>query len=176
MSSVGAPARTNLMWRSSASPRAEPSTEAPLPHWPRWDAAWSHSNAWDYSLAAAGTATVLFEELVLQPIRPPLRWNGPILFDADVRRALRNPNAGTRNSIEDVAWALWGLQLGYPVFVDVPLAWSRYGHQLAQDLFWQDAVTLTIAGAVDLGIRDIAGRSRPGAYECLSQGGSNVRA
>ncbi|MGH7296955.1 MAG: phosphatase PAP2 family protein [Polyangiaceae bacterium] len=142
-------------------------------HEARWDGAWSHSNAWDYSLAAAGAGSILFAEIVLQPRRPPVRWNGPILFDADVRRALRSPGAEARGAAEAVAWGLWGLQLAYPVFVDVPLAWTRYGHRFAEDLFWQDAVTLTLAGAADLGLRDVAARTRPGAYDCLRQGGSD---
>ncbi len=168
-----------LVLAASPSARADvpdiPPADVPEPpahHQPRWDSAWSHNNAWDYSLAGIGAASIITYEVVLQPVRPPLRWNGPVLFDTAARNALRTSNPDTQRTAEGVAWALWGVQLAYPVFVDVPYAWSRYGRQLAADLFWQDAVTLTIAGAVDLGVRDLAGRSRPGAYDCLQHGGS----
>jgi membrane-associated phospholipid phosphatase len=158
----------------SAEPAAViPSAAPPARHEPRWDPAWSHSNAWDYSLAGVGAGFIIAYEAFLQPVRPPVRWNSPILFDDAVRKAWMSSNQNTRNTAEDVAWGLWGLQLAYPVLVDVPFAWTRYSHRLAEDLFWQDAVTLTLAGAVDLGLRDLAGRTRPGAYDCLTQGGSN---
>lgn len=144
---------------------ADPSKRVP-PH----DAWWSHSNAWDYSLAGVGVAALIVELGVLQPIRPPLRWSSPILFDTDVRNALRVSDDHSRHNIEYVGWALWGLQLAWPVLVDVPYAWNRYNYAMARDLFWQDAVTLTLAGAVDGALRDLAGRARPGVYDCLSRG------
>ncbi|MDP9002915.1 MAG: phosphatase PAP2 family protein [Myxococcota bacterium] len=133
----------------------------------------SHSNAWDYSLAGIGAAALVVELGILQPIRPPLRWRAPILFDTDVRNALRVSDEHTRHNIELVGWALWGAQLALPVLVDVPYAWSRYGYGMARDLFWQDAVTLTLAGAADGALRDLVGRARPGVYDCLAQGGAH---
>jgi membrane-associated phospholipid phosphatase len=149
-----------------------PSTDSSQPARPH-DVLWSHSNAWDYSLAGVGAAVLVVELGVLQPIRPPLRWTGPILFDTDVRNALRASDEHTRHNIEFVGWALWGAQLAWPVLVDVPYAWSRYSYAMARDLFWQDAMTLTLAGAVDGALRDLVGRARPGVYDCLSQGGAN---
>ena len=145
----------------------------PPRHHAHWDAGWTHAGAWDYSVTAVSSATLLVEAIVLQPKRPPLRWSGPILFDADVRSALRATSASTRNSLEDLTWALWAAQVAYPVLVDVPLAWVHGDRALARDLFWQDAVTLTLAAAVDLGLRDLAGRARPFVYDCLSRGGTN---
>jgi len=155
--------------------RAEPAGQGPDQprHRPRWDRAWTHHGVWDYSLAGTSALAVVVEGVVLQPIRPPLRWTAPILFDADVRGALRASSASTRNTLEDVSWALWGMQIAYPVLVDVPFAWARGDHQLAVDLFWQDAATLTFAAAVDLGLRDLAGRARPRVYDCLSGGGTH---
>jgi membrane-associated phospholipid phosphatase len=152
---------------------ADPPPPYPAGHEAHWDPGWSHSNAWDYSLAGASAAALIVEGLVLQPMRPPLRWSNPILFDSDVRGALRLSNASARTTVENVAWALWGLQIAYPVLVDIPLAWARYDYALARDLFWQDAATLTLAGAVDLAVRDLVGRARPGVYDCLARGGSD---
>jgi hypothetical protein len=133
--------------------------------------AWSHANAWDYSLTGIGAAALVVELGIFQPIRPPLHWSKPILFDTDVRNALRASGDRTRNNLEDLAWVLWGAQLAYPVLVDVPYAWRRYNYEVARDLFWQDAMTLTLAGAFDGLLRDVTGRARPEVSDCLARGG-----
>lgn len=134
---------------------------------------WSRSNAFDYALTGISTGVLIGEVIVNQPTRPPLRWTDPILFDTDVRDALRVSDAGARSTFENVAWGLFGLQAAYPVLVDIPLAWARYGPDVARDLFWQDAVTLTFAGMLDLGLRDLVGRARPYTWACLASRGSH---
>ncbi len=150
----------------------EPSSDPPGHH-VHWDAGWTHSNPWDYALAGASATTLIVEAFVLQPLRPPLRWTGPILFDAAVRSAVRTTNVSARTTLEDVSWVLWGMQVAYPLLVDVPLVWAHGDHGLARDLFWQDAFVLTFSGAVDFGLRELAGRARPLVYDCLSRGGTN---
>ncbi len=139
-------------------------------HTVHWDAAWTHSNAWDYTLAGVGVTGLVVGFAVFQPIRPPLRWDSPILFDADARKTLRVADFETREALETSAWVLWGAQVAYPVVVDVPYAWARYGFSVARDLFWQDLVTFTIAGSIDLLIRDLSGRIRPNVYDCYVSG------
>jgi membrane-associated phospholipid phosphatase len=133
---------------------------------------WTHSNAWDYTLTAFATTVVVVDLAGPQPIRQP-HWTQPILFDNDVRSALRVSDAGTRTTLENAAWGLWFTQMGFPLFVDVPYAWARYGSSVARDLFWQDAVTLTIAGAVDALLRDATARLRPDVYDCWATGRSD---
>jgi membrane-associated phospholipid phosphatase len=157
--------------RSAQADSVPPLATAPAPPVPL-EIRWSHSDAWDYSLAGVGAAALIVEFGVFQAKRPPLRWTDPILFDTDVRSALRVSSDRTRNDLEYVSWGLWGAQLAWPLFVDIPYAWRRYDAQLARDLFWQDAVTLTLAGAFDGVIRDVVGRARPYVYECLARGGS----
>jgi membrane-associated phospholipid phosphatase len=152
-----------------ADPAGPPAPQPPLV----WDPAWTHAGTWDYALAGTATAAVAVEIGVFQDIRPPLRWTDPILFDTNVRDALRSPSDGTRKAYNYAASVLWGVQLSYPVVVDVPYAWAHYGRQVAWDLFWQDAVTEIVAGAVDAALRDLAGRARPYVYDCLRQGGAN---
>ena len=147
---------------------AEPAHKARRVH---WDPAWTHANAWDYSLTAFAT-TVFAIDLAPQPIRQP-HWVQPILFDADARSALRVSDKGTRTTLENTAWGLWFAQMAFPVVVDVPYAWARYGSGVARDLFWQDAVTLTVAGAVDALLRDLTGRLRPDVYDCWVTGRSD---
>jgi membrane-associated phospholipid phosphatase len=137
----------------------------------RWDPAWSHAGAADYSLASFGITDSLLYELFVQPKQPPLRWTSPILFDKAVRDALRGSSLETRNMAGNVSWGLLGAVLVYPL-VDVPYAWKRYDSQLAWDLFWQDATALSLGTAFDLNLRDLVGRARPPVYACLSSGGS----
>ena len=136
-----------------------------------WDPAWSHANAADYVLGGVGTTAVVAELVFLQPMRPPLRWSQPILFDEAARGALRVDDPGARSALETTAWMIWSAQLAYPLVVDAPYAWARYGFGAARDLFWQDAVTLTLAGAIDLALRDLSGRIRPDVYDCWQKNG-----
>jgi membrane-associated phospholipid phosphatase len=140
---------------------------------PRWDAAWQHSNAWDYVVTGVVGTAFTVELIALQNRQAPLRWTDPILFDTAVRSALRAPSQQTRSAVADATWALLGLQFLYPFAVDVPYAWARYGFGLARDLFWQDAATMFLAGAVDLGLRDLVGRARPETYDCIQSGNTN---
>lgn len=131
----------------------------------------THADAWDYTLTAFATTLVAVDFAAPQTIREP-HWTQPILFDADARSALRVSDAGTRTTLENTAWGLWFAQMGFPVLVDVPYAWARYGPAVARDLFWQDAVTLTVAGALDALLRDMTGRLRPDVYDCWVAGRS----
>jgi membrane-associated phospholipid phosphatase len=135
---------------------------------------WSHAGAADYVLGGLGLGVLGAESIWLQPQQPSLHWTGPILFDQGVRDVLRGSTAQVRDDATIVSWALLGANIAYPVVVDVPYAWSRYGKQLAWDLFWQDAVALSLASATDLAVRDLVGRARPAVSDCLAAGGSNA--
>ena len=142
-------------------------------HERRWDAAWPHANAWYYGIGSAAATAFAVEGLALQWHQSPLRWTDPILFDEDVRQALRAPDAGTRQAVDMASWGLIITQIAYPVVVDVPYAFARYGKQLAWDLVWEDAATLFLAGALDFALRDLVGRARPQVYDCISKGGTD---
>ena len=140
---------------------------------PKWDTAWPHANEWDYALGAVAATTFAAEGFALQWHQSPLRWTDPILFDQDARSALRAGDPNVRHGVDSASWVLLTTQIAYPLVVDVPYAWARYGRRLASDLFWQDAATLFLAGAVDLALRDIAGRARPPVYDCIHAGGAD---
>lgn len=146
--------------------------EKPKPKPIHWDPAWTHANAWDYSLTGVGLATLVTETLVLQNHMPTPRWFGPILFDQAVLDATRGSTEKIRNDAANVSWGLWFLEMGYPFVVDVPYAWARYGRQVAWDVFWQAATAFSLSGAFDFAARDIVGRVRPLNYACLQAGGS----
>jgi len=149
----------------------EPSTVPSL----RWDPAWTHAGPADYVLTGAGVGGLLLEAAFVEPKQPPLRWTGPILFDGAVRRLLRGSTAEVRADATTASWALLGLAVAYPVVVDVPYAWKRYGPTVAWDLFWQDAVALSLVSATDMAVRDLAGRARPEVSDCLASGGSTTQ-
>ena len=133
----------------------------------------SRSGSWDYGIAGFAGAVFAVQGLGFQWAQAPVHWTGPILFDSAVRSALRAPDGSTRNLVNDVSWAFLAAQIAYPLVVDVPYAWSRDDFGLARDLFWQDAATLFLAGAVDLTLRDVVGRARPYVYDCIKQGGTD---
>jgi len=138
-----------------------------------WDPAWSHANGTDWGIAAVSLSVVTFELGVLQPIRPPAHWTQTNAFDEGIRDALRVKDSGTSSALATAAWALWGTQMAYPVVVDVPYAWRRYGWAAARDLFWQDAVTMLVAGAIDGFLRDAVGRVRPNVSDCYAKNGES---
>jgi membrane-associated phospholipid phosphatase len=150
--------------------RAQP---VPQTHRLHWDPAWSHAGQADWVVSALSLSVVTFELGVLQPIRPPVRWADSNPFDDGVRSALRLSSPGARGALEIASWAIWGTQMAYPVLVDVPYAWKRYGYGVARDLFWQDAVTLLVAGAVDGMLRDLTGRVRPDVWDCYQRNGES---
>jgi membrane-associated phospholipid phosphatase len=160
-----------LLVCAAGSARAD---DAPIDRPLRWDPQWSHAGAADYVLGGLGLGVVGAESIWLQPQQPSLHWTGPILFDQDVRDVLRGSTAQVRDDATILSWTLLGANIAYPVAVDVPYAWSRYGRQVAWDLFWQDAVALSLVSATDLAVRDLVGRARPAASDCLAAGGSNA--
>lgn len=139
----------------------------------RWDPAWTHAGVWDYSLTGVGLATVGIETVLLQNVTVPPRWIGPILFDSAVHNLFRADAAKLYTGVQIASWSIWFTLVGYPLAVDVPRAWLRYGRQVAWDLFWQDATTLSLSGAADLSLRDSISRLRPGNTDCLNAGGTN---
>lgn len=138
----------------------------------RWDPEWSHAGPADYVLGGVGLGALGAEAIWLEPQQPTLHWTAPFLFDQDVRDVLRGSTAQVRYDATVASWTLLGVSIAYPVAVDVPYAWSRYGRQLAWDLFWQDAVALSLVSATDLALRNIVGRARPPVSDCLAAGGS----
>jgi membrane-associated phospholipid phosphatase len=147
----------------------EPPSRPPL----RWDPAWTHANAWDYGLAGGGIATLGVETVLLQERSESPRWIGPILFDTAARDLFRATAQNVRADAATASWGLWFTLVGYPLVVDVPHAWLRYGPDVAWDLFWQDATALSLSGAADFALRDSVARLRPANTECLAQGGTN---
>ncbi len=139
-----------------------------------WDPAYTHAGRWDYALGVFGGGMLLTETILLQNHEPEARWFGPILFDQAAHDATRGRWPQLRGDAATASWVLWFALMGYPLAVDVPYAWSRYGSQVAWDLFWQDATVLTLSGAFDFAARDLVGRVRPSNQECLDSGGTRT--
>jgi hypothetical protein len=71
---------TLSMLAAQADAAEEPSA-SPL----RWDPAWTHASAWDYTLTAVGVTSLLVETALFQNRAQAPRWSSPILFDSAVR-------------------------------------------------------------------------------------------
>lgn len=137
-----------------------------------WDPAWRRVGALDYVWTGVSTTGLVLEAIFLQPHGPSIRWDDPILFDRKVRDWLRADSESAREAASAVSWGLFGTFLAYPALVDIPVAWIRGSKDLAWEFFWQDALVLTTAGAVDIAIRDLTGRARPRTTDCLEAGGT----
>jgi membrane-associated phospholipid phosphatase len=120
-----------------------------------------------------GTEDAVLYEPFLQSRTPPMRWNGPILFDSAVREWLRGRTESARSAAGTTSWVLFGAVVAYPV-IDVGVAWLRFGRAAAWDLFWQDSTAIALATAFDLNVRDAFGRARPAVSACLAAGGSDA--
>jgi len=150
--------------------RADDPPQTPL----HWDPAWSHAGPADYVMGGAGLVTLGVETILLQSRIEPPRWEGSQLpLDKPVQELFRGRSAAVRNEAADASWVFWWAELGYPVLVDVPYAWARYGRQVAWDLLWQDAVSLSLSAVVDFTLRDVVARVRPINQECIDAGGKN---
>jgi hypothetical protein len=155
---------------ASGAAYAEDPPERPPLH---WDPAWTHAGPLDYVLGASGLITLGVETFLLQSRFEAPRWEGPILLDKPVQVLLRGPTRVVRDDAASASWVLWSLELGYPLLVDVPYAWMRFGRDVAWDLLWQDAVALSLSSVVDFTMRDVVARVRPIAQECLDRHGTN---
>ena len=159
-----------LALTATGAARADDPPQPPL----RWDPAWSHAGPVDYVMGGAGLVTLGVETVLLQSRIEQPRWEGALLpLDKPVQELFRGRSAAARNEAADASWAFWWAELGYPTLVDVPYAWARYGRQVAWDLLWQDAVSLSLSAVFDFTLRDVIARVRPINQECLDSGGKN---
>jgi membrane-associated phospholipid phosphatase len=161
-----------LAWTGTARADDPPPPRPPL----HWDPAWTHAGPLDYVLGAAGLATVGLETLFLQTRPETPRWEGPILLDKPFEVLFRGRTALVRDDAANASWVLWGIEVGYPLVVDVPYAWSRFGRAVAWDLLWQDTVALSLSAVTDFTMRDAVARVRPIDQECLDSHGTNCLA
>lgn len=133
-----------------------------------WDPRWRRVGIFDYAWAGTTGAATLLLTIFLTP-NPPDRINtwGGILFDDEVRDALRIRDPDARRAVSIVGHTLFGATIAYPFLVDVPVAWSRGGSRLAWEFLWQSTLVMTTTATVDLVSRDLVLRARPEATECL---------
>ena len=155
---------------ASTTARAdEPPPRPPL----QWDPAWTHAGPLDYVLGAGGLATLGVETALLQERFEKPRWEGAILLDKPTEVLFRGRTAQVRDDAADISWVFWGILVGYPLVIDVPYAWSRFGRDVAWDLLWQDATALSLSAVADFTIRDVVARVRPINQECIDAHGTN---
>ncbi len=148
-------------------------TQQARPASPMDSPSWPHAGPDSYALTMFAVGGLAVYVPLGQFREPPLHWTGPILFDTPVRNLFRGKTDSERSTADKISWVLFMAQAAYPVVVDVPYAWAKYGGRAAWDLLWQDGTALTLASLFDLTFRDVVGRARPQTDDCLASGANN---
>jgi membrane-associated phospholipid phosphatase len=129
---------------------------------------WSYRRfgAWDAGASAAGAAVIL-ANLWVGPLEEP-RWEGAILFDDPVRRALRGRSRSARDSARTVGDLFYRVGAVLPTLVDglfVTLA-VRRAPDVAGQMLLVNLEAYALTGAVLTTSENVVGRARPSAAPC----------
>jgi membrane-associated phospholipid phosphatase len=139
-----------------------------------WDPAFNRMDLPEMILTGAAGAVAL-----ATAIAPPLKtgWHGGILFDDDVRNALRATSFQTRLDARDASDVGLGLITTFPILVDSMIVayWYRGSTDVAVQMGLIDLEALTIAGALQGTANFLAGRERPYGDGCGTQIPNNTQ-
>lgn len=102
-------------------------------------------------------------------IKPqPLHFRGPVLFDEDVRSALRAPTIQARYTFRDISDVGLSFAATWPFFVDALITawWLRGSRDVAEQMALLGLETLAVSGAVQGITNTLASRERPYGSSC----------
>jgi membrane-associated phospholipid phosphatase len=153
-----------LLWLTPRTGRAEP-LSYPEPPAVLWQRQWpTFGRAEGVATVAAGVGTgVLF---VLKPPQDP-RWQGGILFDDDVRGALRLKSASARQRVRALGDLPYYAAPAIPLVIDPLLAWlARDDAKTALNLELVSLEAFSYAGLLSFVSTRASVRERPDATEC----------
>ena len=94
--------------------------------------------------------------------------SGPVLFDEDVRSALREPTLSKRYTFRDASDVGLSLSVTWPFFIDalVTAWWHRGSRDAAEQMSLIDLETFAVVGAIQGVTNVIASRERPYGSTC----------
>lgn len=144
-------------------PGAQPD---PLPS-PEWNPHWRKAGPWDVFVISAGSAFYVAQSLVeLGGSRA--QWEGPILWDDDVRDALRMETSGGRRTTGTISDLMMiGSLVHNAVFDNLVVAWAIHGNgELAAQMSLMNAEAYAIALTLTSVAKAVSGRARPMVAEC----------
>jgi membrane-associated phospholipid phosphatase len=125
-------------------------------------------------ILTGGAASVALATAIARPLNTG--WTGGILFDNDVRNALRASSLQVRLDARDASDVGLGLITTFPILVDslVVAYWYRGSDDVALQMGLIDLEALTIAGAIQGTANFLAGRERPYGEGCGTQIPGNI--
>lgn len=127
---------------------------------------WSQFSTTDYVITGAGGAITLAAAIVKPASKPAI--SGGILFDDDVRSALRPEGIQTRYTFRDASDVGLSLTVTWPFFVDSLLTawWYRGSREVGQEMALIDLEALALSGAAQGIANVLVGRERPYGRDC----------
>jgi membrane-associated phospholipid phosphatase len=129
---------------------------------------WSRFSTTDYVITGAGGALTLAAAIIKPVSKPAI--SGGILFDDNLRNALRPQGIQTRYIFRDASDVGLSLTVTWPFFVDslVTAWWYRGSREVGQETALIDLETLALSGAVQGMTNVLVGRERPYGRDCGS--------
>jgi membrane-associated phospholipid phosphatase len=130
-----------------------------------WDPMWARAGWVDYAVTGASAGAALAAAIV--PPQPKHAYGG-VLFDEQVRDALRLPSLSARYAARDASDVLLSLSATWPFFVDgmITAWWYRQSPDVAYEMMVIDAEAFAITAALQGVTNTIASRERPYGRDC----------
>lgn len=151
-----------LAWVAGGRGVAQASDDTSL----AWNLEWPQFRPVEFVVTGiAGPAAIAMYYLVKPPQNPS--WIGGVLFDDDVRNALRLHSPGGLKTVRVLADAVDVTLVALAVGVDslaVPLI--RGNLDLAMQLSLMDAESFALSSILTIGLYDSVGRARPSYVDC----------
>jgi membrane-associated phospholipid phosphatase len=170
-----------LLCASTRPARAQPPEPAPSVLAPRgetfgmerkrlvWDERWHRFRPIEYATTAATGAGALYFLTIAKSSDHP-KWDGPILFDENVRDAVRVHSPQALTNWTKVGDALSVAVIGQVVLLDgIVLPLAAGNPDLAFQLTLINAQVFAASGLVVAGLYTTTGRARPSYRECATQ-------
>jgi membrane-associated phospholipid phosphatase len=137
------------------------------PEHPLWRESWP-TVSWLEAGAtvAAGAGTLV---LALRGPSERARWQGGILFDGDVRDALRAESKSGRQRARSVGDLTYFAAPVIPLLIDPLIAWGRGDGKAARNVAWIGLEAFSYSGLLSFASTSISARARPDSAECLAR-------
>jgi membrane-associated phospholipid phosphatase len=132
----------------------------------RWDPAWREFDWFDAGLMGVATAGIITGTIIGPDTSAPNR--GGVLFDDDVRDALRLRNSGDRQFARDTSDFFLSTVIAYPYFVDSLLvaSWYRQSPRIGMQMALIAAEAAVVTYSLQTAANVISSRERPFGREC----------
>lgn len=141
-------------------------SEEPVTH-VEWNPRWRKAGFWDTAIVATG-AIVIISDMQLEYGSNSADWSRPVLWDEDVRDALRLDVAGERDTAATISDAMMmGSLIHNVIFDNLVVAWVLHGQpELAGQMSIMNAEAYAIALSLTSIVKSVTSRARPLVEEC----------